>query len=418
MYSLNDITNGCPIKVETTLSSCNGQSSEINSTGGMPVLKTETSETSCNTVDHHTISLPQESIYEVALNTEDDVLKIQISNVQGATSDQNAVKVDLTTFNPDQLENHAVKDKLFTVNQMANHTDKLGSQELQSRFEAEHQTKIPFVAESFPGGQLSKSITVPEKMYQVDTEMHSTVNHSSIPNEEPLTKTEEQQKELPFQFNSHEPEIVPSYHLSDQPGISQMSPQYPSAAYQTNSTMSASQGDTQGTLSSYQNGSAEIVSSYQISSNMTLPSVYTSTPLHHMATQGEMPGSQPKNFGINASVFQMNNHTEIPVYYAGYNSHKSQLTKLFSQSLGVIPNQQKSAQCCNCCCHAQNESSHYPAFGLEAPRPSVIMVPVNRINTSPSASHIPFKVKYLVVTDLVPSNGREEKFSKFFSHDI
>ena len=319
MYSLNDITNGCPIKIETTLPSCNGQSSEINSAGGMPFhVKTETSETSCNTVHHHPIPLPHESIYEVPLNTEDDVLRIQISNVQGATSVQNAVKVDLTTFNPDQLQNYAVKDKLLNVNQIVNHADKLNNQEIQSRFEVENQKKIPFVAESFPGGQLSKNITVPEKMYPVETEMQSPVNHSSIPNEEPLTKTGEQQKELPSQFNFHEPEIVPSYHLSDQPDISQMSPQYPSVGYQTNCTVSASQGDTQGTLSSYQNGSAEIVSSYQISTNMTLPSVYTSTPLHHMATQGEMPSSQPGNLGINASVFEMNTHTEIPAYCAGY----------------------------------------------------------------------------------------------------
>ncbi|KAL9989580.1 hypothetical protein ACROYT_G004144 [Oculina patagonica] len=394
MYSLNDITNGCPIKIETTVSSCNGQSNGIISIGGMPVLKAEKSDTSCTTVDHHTISLPQESIYEVALNPDEDVLSIQISNVQGATSDHNAATDELITVNHVQLENHAAKGKVLTVNQIANHVEKLG-QEVQSRFEADPQTKIP-LAESFPGGQQSKNM--PEQRYPVEPEVQSPVNQSSVHNGEGLNKTAEQQKELPFQLNSHEPEIMPSYHLSHQPDISQMNNQYPSSAYQmnTNGTMSAYQVDTHGTLSSYQNGSPEIVTSYQISTNqtnMSLPSVYTSTPLYHMSSQGEIPASQPGNFETNTS-YQMNHHTEMPAYYGGYNSYNPQHIKQFSQTEthGMVPNQQRSAHNCNCCCHAQKESSHYPAFGVEAPRPSVIMVPVNRFNTSPSTSHVPFKV--------------------------
>lgn len=387
MYSLNDITNGCPIKIETTMSSCNGQSNGIISISGMPVLKTEKSETTCNTVDCHTIPLPQESIYEVSLNTEEDVLSIQISNVQGATSDQNAVTGEPLTVNHNQLESHAVNNETLTVNQIENHVDKLGSQETQSRFEIDPQ------AESFPGGQLSKNMIMPEKRYSVETEIQSPVNQSSIHNGEPLTKAAEQQKELPFQLNSNEPDIVPSYHLSHQPDISQMNNQYPSSAYQvsTNGAMSAYQGNAEGTLSSYHNSTPDIVSSYQISTNMALPSVYTSTPLYHMATQGEMPASQPGNFETNTS-YQMINGTEMPAYYGGYNAHNPQQTKQFSK----IETQPRNAHSCSCCCHAQNKSSHYPAFGLEAPRPSVIMVPVNSLNTS-GASHVPFKVKFFVV---------------------
>lgn len=405
MYSLNDITNGCPIKIETTVSSCNGQSNGIISINGMPVLKAEKSETPCNTVDHHTISLPQESIYEVALNPDEDVLSIQISNVQGATSDHNAVKDELIAVSHVQLENHAAKDEVLTVNQIANHVEKLGNEEVQSRFEVDPQTKIP-LAERFPGGQQSKNMIIPEQRYPVETEVQSPVNQSNIHNGEPLPNAAEQQKELPFQLNSHEPEIVPSYHLNHQPDVSQMNNQYPSSAYQmsTNGTISAYQVDTQGTLSSYQNGSPEIVSSYQISTNMALPSVYTSTPLYHMANQGEMLASQPGNFETNTS-YQLNHHTEIPAYYGGYNSYNPQQTKQFSQTEthGMIPNQQRSAHNCNCCCHAQNESSHYPVFGVEAPRPSVIMVPVNRLNTSSGTSHVPFKVKYFVIVQTTVS---------------
>ena len=390
MYSLNDITNGCPIKVETTQSSCNGHSSEMISINRMPVVKTEKLSSSCNTVSQETISLPQEIVYEVhslgEINTEEDVLNIQISNVQGATSDQNAVKNELVTTNHGQIKNSDAEEERLAFNQTASHADKLSDQEMQPRFEVDPNTKSP-LAESFPDGQLSKNMMSQEERYPADTEVRSSVNQSSIVNGDPRAETAGQEKATSFQLNSHEPEILPSNHLSHPLGISQIRNQYPSSAYQisTNGTaLSPYQADTQGTLSTYQNGTPEIVSTHQMSTN--IPSVYMTTPLYHMATHGEMPGSQ-----LEANMYyQMNNHNEMPAYHGGYNSHNPQLNKRLSH--GMISNKQRGPHSCNCCCHAQNESSHYPSFGLEAPRPSVIMVPVNRHTAASALSHVPFKV--------------------------
>lgn len=395
MYSLNDITNSCPIKVESPQSSCNGHSSEMISINGMPVVKTEKLSASCNTVSQETISLPQEIVYEVhsigEINTEEDVLNIQISNVQGATSDQNVVKNELVTSHHGQTKNSTADDERLALSQTASHVEKLSDQEMQPRFEVDPNTKSP-VAESFSDGQLSKSMMSQEERCPVETEVQSPVNQSSIPNGDQLNETTAQEKAASFQLNSHEPEILPSNHLSHPPGISQISNQYPSSAYRisTNGTLSPYQADTQGTLSTFQNGTPEIVSTHHMTTAM--PSVYMTTPLYHMATHGEMPGSQ-----LEANMYyQMNYGNEMPAYHGGYNSHSPQLTKPLSHSM--ISNQQKGAHSCNCCCHAQNESSHYPAFGMEAPRPSVIMVPVNRHTAASALSHVPFKVTYTTVT--------------------
>lgn len=424
MYSLNDITNGCPVKVETTQSSCNGHSNEMISINGMPVVKTEKSGSSCNNVSQETISLPQEIIYEVPtlgeINTEEDVLKIQISNVQGATSDQNVVKNELVTSNHGQIDNSAVEDERLAFSQIASHVDKLSNQETQSRFEVDPHAKSPS-SESFPDGQLSKNMISQEKRYPVETEVRSSVNQSSILNGDPLTETAGEEKGMSLQLNSHEPEILPSNHLSHPPGISQINNQYPSSAYpiSTSGTLSAYQVGTQGTLSTYQNGTPEIVSTHQISTS--IPAVYMTTPLYHMATHGEMPGSQ-----IEANVYyQMNHHNDMPAYHGGYNSHSPQQTKPFSrmETHGMISNHQRSVHSCNCCCHAQNESSHFPAFGLEAPRPSVIMVPVNRHSTASALSHVPFKVTYLLNSPFKSNplnssfqyyaNSKQQKYKNF-----
>lgn len=394
MYSLNDITNGCPIKVESVQSSCNGHSSEVISINGISVVKTEKLSSPCNTVSQETILLPQEIVYEVPslgeINTEEDVLNIQISNVQGATSDQNVVKNEPVVSNYGQMKNSAVEDERLAFNQTASQVDKSSDQKTQPRFEVDPNTKSP-LAESIPDGQLSKNMISQEERYPVETEVRASVNQSSILNGDPLTETAGKERGMSFPLNSHEPEILPSNHLSHTPSISQISNQYPSSAYQisTNGTLSPYQVDTEGTLSTYQNGTPEIVSTQQMSTN--IPSVYMTTPLYHMATHGDMPGSQ-----LEANMYyQMNHHNEMSAYHGGYNSHSPQLTKPLSH--GMMSNKQRGTLSCNCCCHAQNESSHFPAFGLEAPRPSVIMVPVNRPTAASALSHVPYKVMYCLV---------------------
>ena len=391
MYSLNDITNGCPIKVESAQSSCNGHNSEVISINGMPVVKTERFGSPCNTVSQETISLPQEIVYEVPslgeMNTEEDVLTIQISNVQGATSDQNVVKNEPVTSNYGQIKNSTVEDERLAFNRTASPMDKPSDQNMQPRFEVDPNTKSP-QAENVPDEQMSKNMMSQEERYPVETEVRASVNQSSILNGDPLTETAGQERGMPFSLNSHEPEILPSNHLSHPPSVSQITNQHPSSTYQitTNGTLSPYQADTQGTLSAYQNGTPEIVSTHQMTTN--IPSVYMTTPLYHMATHGVMPGSQ-----LEANMYyQMNHHNDISAYHGGYNSHSPHLTKPLSH--GMISNQQRGTHSCNCCCHAQNESSHYPAFGLEAPRPSVIMVPVNRPTAASALSHVPFKVTY------------------------
>ena len=391
MYSLNDITNGCPIKVESAQSSCNGHSTEVISINGMPVVKTEKSSSPCNTVSQETISLPQEIVYEVPslgeINTGEDVLSIQISNVQGATSDQNVVKNEPVTSHYGQIKNSAAEDERLAFNQAASHVDKLSDQKVQPRFEVDPNTKSP-LAENTPDGQLSKNMMSQEERYPVETEERASANQSSILSGNPLTETVGQERGMSFTLNSHEPQILPANHLSHPPSISQISSQYPSSAYQinTNGTLSPYQADTQGTLSTYQNGTPEIVSTHQMTTN--IPSVYMTTPLYHVATHGDMPGSQ-----LEANMYyQINHRNEMSAYHGGYNSHSPQLTKPLSH--GMISNQHRGAHSCNCCCHAQNETSHFPAFGLEAPRPSVIMVPVNRPTAASVLSHVPYKVTY------------------------
>ena len=391
MYSLNDITNGCPIKVESAQSSCNGHNSEVISINGMPIVKTEKFGSPCNTVSQETVSLPQEIVYEVPslgeINAEEDVLNIQISNVQGATSDQNVVKNEPVTSNYGQIKNSAVEDERLAFSHTASPMDKPGDQKMQPRFEVDPNTKSPR-AESIPDEQLSENMISQEERYPVETEVRASVNQSTILNGDP-TETAGQERGMSFSLNSHEPEILPSNHLGHPPSVSQISNQHPASAYQisTNGTLSPYQADTQGTLSTYQNGTPEIVSTHhQMTTN--IPSVYMTTPLYHMATHGDMPGSQ-----LEANMYyQMNHHNDMSLYHGVYNSHSPQLTKPFSHSM--MSNQQRGTHSCNCCCHAQNESSHYPAFGVEAPRPSVIMVPVNRPTAASALSHVPFKVTY------------------------
>ena len=375
MYSLNDITNGC-VKQEMP---------ENNGTCEMPIVKVEISEAPCNTVGHQTISLTQESIYEVPslgeISTQEDVLNIQISNVQGAASDHKANK-----------------DELMTVNQrIVNHVDKPSNQEMQSRFEVGTQEKVP-LTERLPGGQLSKHMITQEKRHPVETDVRSPVNQSEILNGEPLTETAKQKKELPFQLNSHE--RVPSYHLNHQPEISQMSNQYPAYQTNTNGTIPAYQVDTQGSLSAYQNGVSESVSSHQISTNMAPPSVYTSShatvPLHHMA---DTPTSQSGN-GEKNTNYQATYHPGMSTYYGDYSFHDYQQGMPFWQTEAhhMTPThpERSAAHSCNCCCHGQNDTSHHPAFGTKNQRPSVIMVPVSWSSSDSGTSHLPLKVKYFI----------------------
>ena len=395
MYSLNDITNNC----RTIETPGNGQRNQKISTCEIPVVKVEISEPFCNTVRHQTISLPQESIYDVRslgeINTEEDVLKIQISNVHGATSDKNNDKKG---------------------NQVKNSS----KQQMRSTFHIGIQDKSP-LAERFPGKQLFTSIQA--KTYPLETEVQSPVNQSNNLSGKPLSEAEPQ-KELPFQINSAESEIVAPYNLIHQPDVSR---QYPSPAYQ-NVTMSAYQVDTRGTLLSYQNGTPEIVSSHQISSNMAAPSAHMTThasvplyhmektptsqignstnvaptsvhlnsqatvPLHHMEeTSLSQTGDREKNASSKADY-----HAGMSKYYGDFSFHDLQQGMPFwkSEIYDMVPNLQRSAHSCSCCCHGRNESPRHPDLDPKSERPSVIMVPVSWNSSDSGKSHLPLKVKY------------------------
>lgn len=417
MYSLNDITGGCT-KITTPVNKTNNnQTISISETS---VVRVEISEPLCNTVRHQTISLPRESIYEVRsrgkINTEEDVLSIQISNVQGATSDQN---VDKNKMPLNKRENHKEKltnqqmqsafhvatqreiplvkrfpgGQLMNANQIAKHVDKSG--EIRSRFEVDPQTKFPYT-ECFPGRRLSKDMITEKKRYQVDSDVRCPVNQSSTLNREPLTETTEIRKKLAPQLNSHEPEMLSSYHLSPQPPvISQSSNHHPSSAYQmtTNGTISAYHVNTPEALYTHQNGSPEIVSSHQFSASVPPPSFHMSSngtvPLYHM---DETTTAQAQDGEKNAS-YQANYHPGMSKYYDNnsFNDFQQGMPFWQTEAHNMVPNHHMTA--CSCSCYGQNESHQYAAFNPKNQRPSVIMVPVSWSSGDSGISHLPLKVK-------------------------
>lgn len=408
MFSLNDITNGCA----TTETPETGQHNQKISTFEMPVFKMEISEPSSNTARcQQTISLSQESIYDVrSLRetnvTEDDVLKIQITNVQGASSDKNIE-------NPNGIP----------FNQKENQVNNISNRQMQSTFHIQGKSPLP---ERVPRRQLSKII--PEKKFLLETEARSSVNQSNVHSGKPLSEAG-LQKYLPLQINSDESNLVPSRHLRDLPDIRQMSSQFPSAEYPTNRAMSDYQVDTPGTLSTYQNGTADSVSSPRVSTNMAVQSVHMTShatvPLYHI--QEKTPTSQNSTNmapplvylnshvtvplhhlegkplsqtgdGENSASFKANNHAGMSKYYGDYSIQDLQRGMSFWQTeiRDVVPDVQSNESSCNCCCHGQTESPRLSDFDPKNQRPSVIMVPVSWSSSDSGTSHLPLKVKYFI----------------------
>ncbi|XP_020612458.1 uncharacterized protein LOC110050829 isoform X2 [Orbicella faveolata] len=420
MYSLNDIA-GASTKIKTPENKTNNnQTISISETS---VVRVEISEPLCKTVRHQTISLPRDSIYEVRsrgkITTEEDVLNIKISNVQGATADQAKNKVLLNQKengqkDTDKLSNQQMQSafhvarqreiplvkrfrsgQLMNVNQIAKHVDKSGGK--RSRCEVDLQTKFPYT-ERFPGRRLSKDMITEKKRYQVDSDVPCSVNQSSILNGEPLTATTGIRKKLAPQINSREPEIFSSYHLSPQPpALTQPSNYLQSSAYQmsTNGSISAYHVNSAKALYTHpQNGDPVSVSSHQASASVTPPCFHMSSngtvPLHHME---EITTAQAQDGQKNTS-HQANYHPGMSKYY-DYNSFNDfQQGMLFwpTEKHSMVPNRHLIACSCSCSCYAQSESHHYDAFNPKNQRPSVIMVPVSWSSGDSGRSHLPLKV--------------------------
>ena len=418
MYSLKDITGACT-KIKTPENKTNNnQTISISETS---VVRVEISEPLCNTVRHHTISLPRESIYEVRsrgkITAEEEGLNIRISNVQGATADQAKNKVLLNQKeNPsDKLSNqqmqsafhvtsqreiplvkHFPSEQLMDVNQIAKHVHKSG--EKRSRFESDLQTKFHYT-ERFPGIRLSKDMITEKKKYQVDSGVPCSVNQSSILNGEPLTETSGIRRLLAPKINSCEPEILSSYHLNPQPPVlSQPSNFLQSSAFQmsTNALISAYHVDTEKVVYTHpQKGGPESVSSHQVSGSVPPPYFHMSSngtvPLYHM---DETITTQAQD-GQKDTSYQANYHPEILKEYDNNSFTDFQQGMQFwsNEKHNMVPNHHLSACSCSCSCYAQSESQHYDAFNPKNQRPSVIMVPVSWSSRDSGISHLPLKVK-------------------------
>ena len=384
MYSLKDITNGC-VKIEIPDSArCN----QIISTREIPVVKVEISESSCSTVHHQTISLPQESICEgpslEEVNSQEDVLKIQISNVQGALSDQTADSEAMPVY---KIENHV--DEPNSGAELHDPAVDVGNQE----------KLLP--AEIVRNGQPSKQVTTQEnmspKMSPMESEEQSPGRESPVYNGEALAETGHQEKQIPFQLSSLE--RTQSYRLSHHPDTSLVNSQYPVYQISSNGTKSAYLFDTLGKLSPYQNGATESAPSHQMDTDMVPSSSplssHATVPLYHME---ETPTSQS---GEKNKSYQINYYNGMPTYYGDYSFHDFQQGIPFwpPESRDLVPSNQKKAHNCNCCCHAQNDYSRYP--DVKNQRPSVIMVPVSWSSSDSGISHLPLKVKSFYIIRIV-----------------
>lgn len=407
MYSLNDITGGSKkLKVPENKTN-NNQTISISETS---FVRVEISEPMCSTVRHQTISLPRESIYEVQscgkITTDEDVLNIQISNVQGA--DQTA----------DQATNKVLLPK-------ENHTDKLRNQEILPALHVATQREIPLV-KHFPGGKrmnfnqiakygdisrereyfadrrpLSKDMITENKRYQdrVDPNVPCSANQSSILNGEPLTDTAGIRNKLLPKLNFHEPEISSSFYLSPQaPATSQQSNHHKSSDYQmsTNGTVSACHDNTTKALYTHpQHSGTASVSSHQVSGSTPHPYFYMSSnstvPLYHM---DETTTAQAQDGETNTS-YQANYRTEMPKYFDNntFNAYHQGMPYWSTENHNMASNNQMTACSCSCSCYGKSGSRLCDAINPKNQRPSVIMVPVSWSSGDSGISHLPLKVK-------------------------
>lgn len=377
MYSLKDITNGC-VKIEIPE---NPHCKEIISACEMPVVKVEISESACSTVNHQTISLPQDSIYEVPATEEvdirEDVLNIQISNVQGALPDQIADKNAMPVY---QTENHVDKPN--------------GHAEVHSpAIDDGNQEDLP-PDEGVQNGKLSNSVASREKtspnmspkMSPMESEERSPGHDSPVYNGEASAETAHQDKEVSFQSGS--PERASSYRTSHRSDTLPGKSQYMTYQLGSNGTKAAYLFTTPGKLSPYQNGTSESSPSNHALEPISTPLSSSATvPLYHME---ETPTSQNGYWKKNEN-YQISYYNGMPMYYGDYSLLDLQQGIPFwpTESRDLVSNNQKRTQNCNCCCHAQNDFTRYP--DLKSQRPSVIMVPVNWNSSNSGISHLPLK---------------------------
>ncbi|PFX28144.1 uncharacterized protein LOC111326649 [Stylophora pistillata] len=353
MYSLNDLPIGC-VKIEIPE---NGHCNEVISTCDMPLVKVEISESSSNTVSHQTISMSRESIQELPLlrdaQTHEDVLNIQISNVQGAMSDQ------------------IVEKNVVPVYQIENSVDGLTSQRAQSpTFDFVNQDKILAVGH-FPEKQLPNHLISHEKGFTAKGNVPSQVNKSPIYGRETLNEIEKEEKEIPIQFNSKE-----SAHCYQQ-------------NHQTSGN-SAHQLDSQGSI--HKNRTPENSASYRMDTNRSplSASLKSTVPLYHLEERTNPQTGDWEKHKNN----EINYYNGMPMYPRGFDFQEFQqgIPAWSTESRELIPNNQKTRSC-NCSCHAQNiPSRQYPAVDSKNVRPSVIMVPVGWSNNDPGMSHLPLEV--------------------------
>ena len=442
MYSaLNDITGAYRKIKEPENKANNNQTISISETS---VVRVEISEPLCSTVRHQTISLPRDSIYEVRsdgkITTEEDVLNIKISNVQGATADQakNKMLFNQKENHTDKLNNQQMQSafhvagqreipsvksflsgQLMNFNQIAKHMDKSG--EKRSRFEVDLQANFPYT-ERLPGRRLSKDIITETKRYQVDSGLPCSVNQSSILNGEPSTDTTGIRKKLATHINSREAEISSTHHLSPQPpALSQPSDYLQSSVYQmsVNDSISGYHVNTAKTLyTNPQNGAPENVSPHHVSASVPPPYFHMSgsngtVPLYHMDETTRTAQAQD---GQTNMSYQSNYHPEMSKYYDNnsFNDFQQGIPFWPTEKHNVVhPNHHLTA--CSCSCYAESESHHYDDFNPKNQRPSVIMVPVSWSSSDSGISHLPLKVKttlhnkQLLLSNLTMSNAFAER---------
>ena len=418
MYSLHDITGACTRIKKPENKTNNNQTISISETS---VVRVEISEPLCNTVRHQTISLPRESVYEVRsrgkITTEEDVLNIQISNVQGATAEpaKNKVPLNQKENHTDTLSNQQMQSafhvarqreiplvkrfpsgQLMNVNGKAKHVDKLG--EKPSRFEVDLQTKFLYT-ERFPGIGLSKDMITEKKRSQMNSGVPCPVNQPSILNGEPKAETTGVRKKMAPQINSREPEILSSYSLSSQPpALSQPSNYLQSSAchLSTNDSISAYHVNTAKALYTHpQNGGPQSVSSHQLSVSVPPPYFHMSSngtvPLYHM----DVASTAQAQDGQKNTSYQANCHPEMLKYYDNnsFNDFQQGMPFWPTEKNNMVPNHHLTACSCSCSCYAQSEAHHNGAFNLKNQRPSVIMVPVSWSSHDSGISHLPLKVR-------------------------
>lgn len=354
MYSLNDMPIGC-VKIEIPE---NGHCNQIISTCEMPVVKVEISEAQSNTISHQTISMSRESIQEIPLlrdvNTQEDILNIQISNVQGAMCDQ------------------IVENNVMPVYQIENPVDGLTSQGEQSpTFDFVNQDKVSAVGH-FHEEKPPDHLISHENGFTTEVDIPSQVNNSPVYDRETLNKIEKEEKEIPIQ---------------------QHNPSERAHCYQQNhhtSSNSAHQLDSQGSF--YKNGTSEKSTSNQMDTNgsPSSASLKSTVPLYHFE---EVTTPQTGDWAKDKNN-EIKYYNGMPMYPRGYSFQEFQqrIPVWPTESRDLVPNNQK-ARNCNCCCHGQNiPSRQYPAADLKNPRPSVIMVPVGWSSNDPGMSHLPLEV--------------------------